>query len=140
MTTPTDFNATLAKIDDYGIFSEDAGTIRQRLELALQGVAAVEGGHSTDLGIIDWPGKMIRAFEAAIHQEICDSKKGGLNEEYQKVFKDALTKEGVASVAAVVLKIVSVVNPAFAVSTVGIYLAMWLLKVGLNHWCTLPKK
>jgi hypothetical protein len=138
MTAPDDLNSVLAKVEAYGILDEDPETIHHRLTLALQGVAATEGGRSIDLGAFDWTARMISKFKDAIHQEICDPAKGALKEEYQKYFQEALTPTSVAAVAGVVIKVVSLINPAFAVPTVAVYLALWLSKIGLNRWCSAP--
>ena len=138
MPTDNDLDSVVAKVQSYGILSEDTETIHHRLTLALQGVAAIEGGQSIDLGVFDWTGRMISKFNVAIHQEICDPTKGALKDEYQKYFQEALSPSGITAVAAVVIKIISTVNPPFAVPTVAVYMAIWLSKMGLNRWCSAP--
>jgi hypothetical protein len=49
-----------------------------------------------------------------------------------------LTADGIQAVAAVVSKIVAAINPAYLVSSIVVYASIWLLKLGLNHWCSLP--
>jgi hypothetical protein len=138
MNTPSDFEQTLKQISAAGVFAEDADSIRQHLVSQLNQVAIAEGARATDLGFTDWASRLIKAFEAAVRQEICDPKRGALKEDYAKLLNTALSPEGVAATATVVLKIIAVVNPSFAVSSVAIYLATWLLKIGLNRWCANP--
>src|SRR5947209_20605685 len=118
MNLPDDFDSTLSKVLRYNIFNEAPEQIRERLDLAVKGVAAGEGRKSMDKGVIDWTQKTIRQFEAAIHKEICDPQKGCLNEQYSKLMTSALTPEGVKSVAAVVLAVITRINPALAVSSI----------------------
>lgn len=140
MKLPDDFNQTLTQVQESGVLAEDPESVRQLLLLELNRVAVKEGARATDMGFTDWASKLIKAFEAAVHQEICDPEKGVLKEGYEKALKNALSPEGVAATASVVIKVLSVVNPSFAVSSVAIYLATWLLKIGLNHWCSIPIK
>jgi hypothetical protein len=135
-----DFAPTLAKIQDYGILDESPDDIRDRLILALHGVAAVEGGQSIELGAGDWAVGLIKQFESALRLELCDPNQKLLKEEYRKIFQETLTPTGVAAVSGIVLKVVAVINPAFAVPTVGIYMSIWLMKVGLNYWCSIEQK
>ena len=138
MNLPQDFTTTLAKVEQRGILNESPDQIRDRLMLALEGVAAVEGVRSKDFGLFDWAGKLLHQVEAAVYKELCDPKKGELKEAYQALLNKGLTSEGVQAVAAAVLKVVMTINPAYGVSSVAIYLAIWLLKVGLNYWCARP--
>ena len=138
MGLPHDFTEMLEKVEQFGILDEEPEQIRNRAVLALQGVGAVVGGQTVDLGVVDWSTKLLRKLETAIYKEICDPQKGALKEAYQNLLDKALTTEGIEAVASVVLKIVATINPAFVVSSVGIYIAVWLLKIGLNFWCSQP--
>jgi len=138
MQLPADFSTTLKTVEDYGILNEDPNQIRNRLALAMQGVASVESGRSVDLGVFDWTTNLLREFEKAIYDEICDPRRNALKDTYAAGLDKALTTDGVQAVSAVVVKVVSVVNPAFAVSSVVIYLSILLLKIGLNAWCAHP--
>jgi hypothetical protein len=136
---PDDFQKTLGKIQQYGIPDEDASKIHDRLLLAVQGVTAVEAGASRDLGLQSWASRLLQEFEAAVYKEICDPKNGCLNESYRNKLNGAMTPAGIEAVSRIVVQAVMSVNPAFAVSSVVIYLALWILKVGLNQWCSHPR-
>jgi hypothetical protein len=97
-------------------------------------VAATEA----DLGIKDRLLPLLERLKAAVHHEICDPEAKALKKTYADHIDKALAPEGVAAVAAVVAKVIQAVNPAFAVPSVSIYLALWLMKMGLNYWCSLP--
>ena len=140
MELPNDFDQTLTQVQESGVLAEDAESVRQLLLLELNRVALKEGARATDMGIADWASKLTKAFEAAVYQEICDSEKGALKKEYQDTLNNALSPQGVAATGAIVMKVLAVVNPAFAISSVAIYLSTWLLKIGLNHWCSIPPK
>jgi hypothetical protein len=138
LNLPDDFGATLDLIAERGVLEEDSAVIHARLELALQEVAAAEG-HVVDLGVRDWPLKLSRALEAALHQELCDRERRALRSQYDELLAAGMSKEGVAAIAPVVVKVIGSVNPAFAVSSVAIYLGVFLLKTGLNYWCSVPR-
>ena len=140
MSNTPNIPETLAKIDAYGILDESADEIQQRLKLSLQGVAAIEGGHTIQLGVGDWTNGIINKFQAALRLELCDPEKKLLKDEYQKMFQKSLSPQGIAIVTGVVIKVIASVNPAFAVPTVAIYMSIWLMKVGLNYWCSIDQK
>jgi len=137
MNTSEELSATIHQVQDFGIWNESPEQIDERLKAAVDGIASSE--RRRDMGgmsLPGWVGKRIRDFKKAVHEDLCDSEKGELKEKYQDFLKKGLTIEGVSAVAAVVSKIVASINPAYAVSTVAVYLAIWLLKVGLNSWCS----
>jgi len=140
MSLPNDFASNLEKVQNYGILDEGPTQIRNRLVLSLHGVAATQSTGTVDLGPLDWAGTLLHDFDVAVHEEICDPQGGCLKKEYKDLLTQGLSANGIASVAAVVLKVVATINPAFAVSSVGIYMAVWLLKVGLNYWCGQAEK
>src|SRR6266567_9018472 len=106
MALPPDFSSTLKTIEEYGILKEDPNQIRNRLALAVQGVGSVEGGRSVDLGVFDWTAKLLRDFEGAIYNELCDPEKHALKESYAGNLNKALSTEGIQAVSAVIVKVV----------------------------------
>jgi hypothetical protein len=139
MDLPPDFATTLTMFQDRGILNESPERIQSRLALAVQTVA-LQGGERNlqDLGIGDWTLGVLEKLKTALHKELCDQEKKTVKDNYKELLNKASSPEGVTAVAAVVLKIVAVINPTFAVSSVVIFLSIWLLKRGLNHWCGLP--
>jgi hypothetical protein len=85
-----------------------------------------------------WARRMLLELEAALRMELCRPNGAGLKAEYEDVLTRALTRDGIADLAAVVLRVARAVAPALAVSTVALYVAVWLLKAGLNRWCAIP--
>lgn len=138
MNLPSDFDQTLKTIEAYGILKEDARGIRNRLILAIEGAGAMQDAGTIDLGVMDWAGTLLHDLKVAIHKEICDSEKGQLKDTYLNLLDKTLTKDGITVVASALTKIVAEIHPGFAVSSVIIFLAIWLIKVGLNHWCSRP--
>jgi len=129
-------NATLEKIQQFGILQEDADKIDERLELAV--VDAASRQTSGDLGLKEAVSAFLTKLKAALHQELCDSQRKALKEDYNNLLEKGLTADGIQAVAAVVSKVVAVINPTYLVSSIVVYASIWLLKVGLNHWCSLP--
>jgi hypothetical protein len=129
------FNSTLEKVQEYGIMNEDAGKIEERLELAIVDVASRQA--SGDLGIKESVGDFLKALRAALRKELCDSQRRALKSQYNDLLGKGLTADGVQAVAAVVAKVVAAINPAYLVSSIVVYASTWLLKLGLNYWCSL---
>ena len=136
---PSDFAETLKTIEQRGIEKEGLDQIHERLIASVEGPGALLGASEVKLGVRDWASSFVREAKAAIHKEICDSEKKQLKEEYLQVFKGTLTTQGITSVASALTSIVSAIHPALAVSTVLAFLAIWILKVGANQWCSYPK-
>jgi hypothetical protein len=142
MPLPSDFDETLARVQKLGITAEEPGKIRDHLVLAISTVA--EQGQKSgdlavgDLGFLDWSTKTLRRCEEAIHDEVCDEAKGQLKEEYKTLMDKATSDSNVRQIAVVVTNVLAVINPAIAVSSVVVYFALWLAKVGLNYWCKQP--
>jgi hypothetical protein len=133
---PADFDATLGRIKANGILEESPDQINHRLQLALNGVGAMES--ASDLGAFDWAARLVSRVKKAIYNEICDEKKGCLNEKYQKLLNAGMTEDGVKAVAGVVTPIITAISPGFAISAVVIYVSLWLLKIGLGTLCARP--
>jgi hypothetical protein len=129
-------NATLDKVEQFGIVQEDADKIAERLELAVVDVASRQA--AGDLGLKDAVSGFLKKLKAALHQELCDPEKKALKAQYNSLLDKGLTADGIQAVAAVVSKIVAAINPAYLVSSIVVYASIWLLKLGLNHWCSLP--
>lgn len=132
-----ELTATLEKVQEYGILQEDADNIAKHLELAVIDVASRHP--SGDLGVKETASDFLRRLNAALYQELCDPQKKGLKGHYNDLLEKGLTADGVQAVAAVVTKIVAAINPAYLVSSIVVFASIWLLKLGLNHWCSLPK-
>jgi hypothetical protein len=115
---------------------EDADKIAERLELAVAEVASRQS--SGDLGLKDSVGAFLKRLKAALHQELCDPQNKTLKEQYNDLLAKGLTADGVQAVAAVVTKVVAAINPLFLVSSIVVYASIWLLKIRLNYWCSLP--
>lgn len=140
MSLPQDFSSTLAQFQAFGILDENSERIENRLVSTVETLAVQSGQlNAQDLGVGDWGLGMINKAKAALHKEMCDPQKKALKDDYQALMNKALSPEGVTAVGAVVVKVVAVINPTLAVSSVVIYLSIWLLKRGLNHWCSLPE-
>ncbi len=136
MSLPNDYHDSLKEIIDNGILNESPDNINYRLQLALQGAASKA---ANDLGAFDWLPQLITRVKTAVHKEICDDTKHAVNEKYQKLLSAGLTSDGVTAVATVIAPIVTAVaGPTFCIGTVVIYVSVFLIKIGLNVWCSYP--
>jgi hypothetical protein len=137
MPLPSDFDETLDRIQRLGIAAADAGTIRDHLVLAIR-TSAEQGAASgdlsvQDLGFIEWSTRTLKRCEDAVHAEICQAS--GLKDKYRKLLDKATSDDNVKQIALVINNAIALINPALAVSSVVVYFALWITKVGLNYWC-----
>jgi len=132
---PADFDALYEAAVRDGLLDEPAGALRQRAVAAIDASGAAAGVESRRRSPGPWAARMLAEFEQAVRAEICAGDGTGLNAAYRDLLDDLLTKNGIAELAALVLKLVRAISPSLAVSTVGLYIAVWLLKIGLNRWC-----
>jgi hypothetical protein len=134
----SDLGAHWQVLAERRILEEPPKEIRERLVLAIQEAALESGNAPRDAGLAEWATDFARRIELAVRREIC-ANDGGLNPKYDALLDKGLTTEGVSAVSSVVLQVVSTINPALAVSSVGLYFAIFLLKLGLTSWCQIPK-
>jgi hypothetical protein len=139
---PSDFGETLAQIGKLGITDEAAPQIRDRLILAIR--TAAEQAYASgdlgagDLGLIEWSASTLHRCEQAVHDQICDPTAGGLREEYKDLLDKASSEESVNRIAVIITGALASIFPALVVSSVIVYFTLWLVKVGLTHWCKQP--
>lgn len=115
---------------------ESPGDVRQRALLAIEKAGTEANVVGLDAGVGDWSAAILKSIDDALRKELCDPRRGRLKDEYNATLQSALDPKSVARVAAVVLSIIQTINPVLHVSSIGIYIAIWLLKLGLNYWCS----
>jgi len=130
---PSDYASLLSTVSSRGILSEDISAIDNRLIYAMQGVSSTI--KSDDLGIADWATQTLKTVKRKIHEEICDPKTKKLKKLYDDVFSHALSQDSIKNISAFIAPLVAAINPGLAVSSILIFLAIWLLKIGANAWC-----
>jgi hypothetical protein len=134
---PDDFEQTLQSVFELGIPHEPANTIDTRLAEALRHAAVQSGQKPMDAGWSDWVKSVAENCKQAAHSELCASDGSGLKERYSSLLEKGMTSDGIATISAAVA---SVINPGFVISSVLIYLSVWLIKFGLDKWCKIPAK
>lgn len=132
---PSDFNEAYAAAVREGVLEESAVVVRQRAILAIDASGRATGSRARHSTPATWAADMLSELELAVHAEICAADGGGLKPDYQVLLDGLLTPEGIAELTAIVLRLVQAIDPTLAVSSVGLYVAVWLLKIGLNRWC-----
>jgi len=132
---PRDFKDALASVSELGIMDEPPGTIDLHLSEAVRDAAVRSGQKPLEAGWSDWVPSVLKECRAAVYMELCAPDRSGLKKQYGDLLDKGLTTDGVAAVSTVIAQ---VINPTFAISSVLIYLSIWVLKVGLNKWCTYP--
>lgn len=127
---PNDFGETLNRVQQQGILEEDLETVNIRLTNAVE-TAAQSGGDLGDLGFGDWSAKT-KNLLALIHKQLCDKEKKCLKEDYKDILNLGLSLKGITTLSAIIAGLF----PGVAISSVLIFAAIWLLKRGLNDWCS----
>jgi hypothetical protein len=136
---PPDFNETLEKIEEFGILTEPPEVIHIRLKEAVSQTALSVGQNPMDAGpFTDWVTTVLDKFTKALHQELCDPRLNGLKSEYSDLIAKGLSTDGIVTLSGIVTPILAAIAPIYAVSSVTIYLSVFMLKVGLNAWCRSP--
>ena len=134
---PSDFDQTLASVFELGIPQEQPADIDTRLAEALRYAAVRSGQKPMEAGWSDWLKSVVENCKQAVHSEICAADGSGLKKEYSDLLNKGMTTDGIAAVSSTIIQ---VIHPAFAISSVLIYLSVWLVKFGLGKWCRIPAK
>jgi hypothetical protein len=134
-----DINATLTQYENLGRLNETPDVIDARLHAAVEAAGATSGIHPVDLGFADWAAETVKRIKIAVHKQICDSAERKLKPQYEDFLDKGTSKEAIASVSSVITSVLVALNLApLAISSVVLYLAIWITKVGLNYWCSQP--
>jgi len=134
-----DLQKTLDQYEKLGRFEEAPIIVDARLHAAVETAAASASLHPADLGLGDWAADTVKKIKTAVHDEICDASSGKVKDKYLQLLDKGTSKEAISSVSSVITTVMVGIHLApLAVSTVVLYLAIWILKMGLNKWGTVP--
>jgi hypothetical protein len=134
-----DITAALTQYETLGRLDETPDMLDARLHAAVEGAAARAGMHSTDLGFVDWAEASIKKVKKDLHNRLCDPAAGTLNPQYKELADMGTSREAIASVSSIITSVlVGLHLTPLIIPSVVIYLAIWLLKTGLNSWCSRP--
>jgi hypothetical protein len=131
--------ATLEQYVKLGRLDEAPDVIDARLHAAVEAAADSARLHPQDMGLGDWAKETIAKIKHAVHTEICDETKGKVNDKYLQLLDKGTSKDAISWMSSIITtSIVALHLAPLAVSAVVLYLAIWILKTGLNSWCSLP--
>ena len=134
-----ELSSTLAQFEKLGRLDEDPALIDARLHAAVEAAAEKGGLHSRDLGLGEWAKDTITKIKAAVHKEICDPAAGKVKAKYLDLLNKGTSKEAVSTLGSIISTVMAALHlTPLAVSAVVVYLAIWIIKIGLNSWCSLP--
>ena len=132
-------DVTLQQYEKLGRLGEDSSAIDERLHAAVEAAAEIAQMHPADLGMGDWAAATVKKIKAAVHDEICDSNARKIKSQYQELLDKGTSKEAITSISSLITSVFVALNLApLAISSVVLYLAIWITKVGLNSWCSRP--
>lgn len=146
------FTVTLGGLD---LDTVDEGAIIRRLDKELQQQSEAsalgatlhdeEGSSPWVLGGADAGGfgsmaqRFLSFYTDAIHREICNPDQSGLKDQYRTLMGGQSTQEQVRSLVPLLINAIgasaALINPA----AIAALVALWLIRSGLDQWCTLPR-
>lgn len=146
------FNVTLGGLD---LDAVDEAAIIRRLDKELQQQSEAsalgatlhdeEGSSPWVLGGADAGGfgsmaqRFLSFYTDAIHREICSSDHSGLKDQYRTLMGGQSTQEQVRSLVPILINAIgasaALINPA----AIAALVALWLIRTGLDQWCTVPR-
>lgn len=147
---PNNVDQAVARVLGTGLEHASEAEILQHLDAELQQQAsarpAVLGGEAAQpwvLGAEAAGGNAAQRFLSfyadAIHREICDPEKGRLKDDYRGVIGGLDLSGQIKSLVPLVLTAIgsgaALLNPA----AIGALVALWLIRVGLDQWCAMPR-
>jgi hypothetical protein len=134
-----EINVSLSQYENLGRLNEDPDVIDARLHAAIEATAQRTGMQPTDLGVGDWAAEIVKKIKSAVYNTICDSEARKTKSEYLEIVDKGTSKEAVAAVSSIITSVLVTLHlTPLAVPSVVLYLAIWLVKVGLNSWCSRP--
>jgi hypothetical protein len=97
-------------------------------------VLGAEGG-----GPLGLARRFIAFYTAALRRELCDAEGGCLKQKYRDLIGSEDTKTQIKQVTPGVLEALGADKDRFASPvTIGAYVALWLVRSGLEQWCAAP--
>ncbi len=137
-------SSELASADEQALMRQLDAELQQQTEAQ----SLVLGGDEPDAWVLggDHGGgfgsmaqRFIGFYADAIYKEICDPEQGQLKDTYRNLIGGSDTNDRVKQIAPAVLAAIgigaSLVNPA----TIAAIVALWLVKLGLDQWCAVPR-
>jgi len=134
-----ELESTVDQLINLGRANETSQMLDARLHAAVESVGATAPNlRQGNLGVGDWARDTVTKMKKAAHAEICDEKAGKVKEKYLSLLDKGTSKEAIAWLSSSISAVLVALNLGpLAVSTVVVYLAIWILKMGLNSWCSI---
>lgn len=134
-----DFTDDIDTIERYGYFGQSPAQIESRVLETLDELIAAPG---VDMGVIESSARLLRGVEAAVHETICDSEQGMLRPGYQNLLESGVAKAAVGNLASTVFQAVVSIEPVLGtsalISRAVSLIALKLVNLGLNRFCSRP--
>lgn len=152
MTSENEIDQAVAQVLGSGLASENEQAILRQLDAELQQQAEAQamvlsgeepapwvlGGESGG-GFGSMAQRFLNFYADALYREICDPQQGRMKDEYRSLVSGSDTRDRVKAIVPAVLTAIgvgaSLVNPA----AIAAIVALWLVKLGLDQWCALPR-
>lgn len=84
--------------------------------------------------------RFLTFYMEALHREICDAQTAMLKQHYRTMLGGADLRSQTKALTPIVLSVIgagaALINP----SIIAVLVAIWMLRVGLDHWCAAPQK
>lgn len=83
--------------------------------------------------------RFLNFYSAAIHREICDPTTPGLKDSYRTLMGGIDLPDRVKALVPAILAALGITASLVTPSVIAVIVALWLVRVGLDHWCALPQ-
>ena len=84
--------------------------------------------------------RFLTFYTEALHRELCDAQTAMLKQRYRTILGGADLRSRTKSLTPIVLSVIgagaSLINP----SIIAVLVAIWMVRVGLDHWCAAPQQ
>jgi hypothetical protein len=107
-----------------------AADIAAKIDVTLKEATHFDAVHGVEMGD-SRVAKFLKECSENITEELCAD--GKLKSTWEDALKDNDLSQLLKSLATTLL---SLINPAFAVPSLAVLVALWLLRKGLNNWCS----
>ncbi|NOK64058.1 MAG: hypothetical protein GFH27_549409n32 [Chloroflexi bacterium AL-W] len=139
------FTTGLVESDQHDILRQLDAELQQQIQARVMvlGTDASEpwvlGGEQAG-GFGSMAHRFLTFYTKSLHREICDAQTAMLKQQYRTMLGGPNLREQTKALTPIVMSVIgagaSLMNP----SIIAVLVAIWMLRVGLDHWCAAPQQ
>lgn len=152
MISESEISQAIEHVFSIGLASADERELLRQLDAELQqqthAQALVLDGGPPDPWVLGGDGgggfgpmaqRFLNFYADAIHREICDPDKPGMKDSYRVLMGGVELQDRVKTLVPAILAAVGLTASLVTPAVIAVIVALWLIRVGLDHWCALPR-